>query len=100
MAVLAGREQRTERAARLFGAAEAFCDTLGAQPPAIDPREYERSISESRVALGEAMFAAAWTQGRALSLDQAIEYALEPDGMAGAEPLAGAAATAPPQSAP
>jgi hypothetical protein len=30
-----------------------------------------------QAALGEAAFAAAWAVGRALSLDQAIRYALE-----------------------
>jgi hypothetical protein len=39
-----------------------------------------------RAALGEAAFAAAWAEGRAMSLDQAVEYALE--GSQAAAPVA------------
>jgi non-specific serine/threonine protein kinase len=76
LAVLAGREQQFERAIRLLGASEAFCETFGAQTPVAMAREYERTVAEGRAALREAAFAAAWAEGRAMSLDQAVEYAL------------------------
>ena len=38
--------------------------------------EYERTVSEARATLAEAAFAAAWAEGRAMSLDQAVEYSL------------------------
>jgi predicted ATPase/DNA-binding SARP family transcriptional activator len=76
-AVLAGREQHAARAIRLLGAAETFCETLGARPPVADGAQYERTVAEGRAALGEAAFAAAWAEGRALSLEQAVQYALE-----------------------
>jgi hypothetical protein len=75
-AVLAGREQRAERAIRLLGAGEAFCETLGARPPVAVAAEYERTVAEGRAALGEAAFAAAWAAGRATALDAALDYAL------------------------
>jgi hypothetical protein len=78
LAVLAGKQGQWERAIRLLGADEAFCETLGARPPAAVPPEYERTVAEGRAALGEAAFAARWAEGRAMSLDQAIDYALEP----------------------
>jgi predicted ATPase/DNA-binding SARP family transcriptional activator len=78
LAVLAGREQHPERAIRLLGAAEAFCETLGARPPVAIVAEYERTVAEGRAALGEAAFAAVWGQGRAMTLEGAILYALEP----------------------
>jgi hypothetical protein len=77
LAVLAGREQQARRAIRLLGAAEAFCETLGAQPPVAMREEYERAVAEGRATLGEAAFTAAWAEGRSTSLDQAVEYALE-----------------------
>jgi tetratricopeptide (TPR) repeat protein len=77
VAVLAGRQGQMERAIRLLAAAEAFCETFGARPPVADPKEYERTVAEGRAALGEAGFAAAWAAGRALSLEQAIGFALE-----------------------
>jgi predicted ATPase/DNA-binding SARP family transcriptional activator len=75
-AVLAGRERQAERAIRLLGAVEAFCETIGAQAPVADRTDYERTEAAGRAALGEPAFAAAWAEGRALSLDRAIEYAL------------------------
>ena len=77
LAVLAGCEQLPERAIRLLGAAEAYCETLGAPPPVADPTDHERTVAEGRSALGEAGFAAAWAEGRAMSLEQAIGCALE-----------------------
>jgi hypothetical protein len=71
-AVLAGRERQAQRAIRLLGAGEAFCETLGARPPVGVAAEYERTVWESRAALGEAAFAAAWAEGRAMSLEQVI----------------------------
>jgi hypothetical protein len=76
-AVLAGREQQFERAIRLLGAGERFCESLGARPPVAVAAEYERAVVTGRAALGEAAFAAAWAAGRALSLEQAVQYALE-----------------------
>jgi hypothetical protein len=74
--VLAGREQRAARAVGLLGAGEAFCSTIGARPPVARGPEYERTVARGRAALGEAAFAAAWAEGRAMSREQAVEYAL------------------------
>ncbi len=40
---------------------------------------YERSLTLARKAVGEIAFAAAWAEGRAMTLEQAIEYALSED---------------------
>jgi hypothetical protein len=40
-------------------------------------RDYERIVATARAQLGEEAFAMAWAAGRAMSLDQAIAYALE-----------------------
>jgi tetratricopeptide (TPR) repeat protein len=77
LAGLAGRQGEAERAIRLLGAEEAFCETLGAHPPVAIVAEYERTVREGRAVLGEADFAARWAEGRAMSLEQAIDYALE-----------------------
>jgi hypothetical protein len=37
----------------------------------------ERWIDVARAGLGEAAFAAAWAEGRALSLEEAVAFALE-----------------------
>jgi hypothetical protein len=77
LGVLAGREGQPERAIRLLGAGEAFCETLGARPPVAVGSEYERVVAEGRAVLGEQAFAALWAEGRTLSLDPAIDFALE-----------------------
>jgi tetratricopeptide (TPR) repeat protein len=80
LAVLAGRERQMERAIRLLGAGAAFCEMLGASPPVADGTTYEATVAAGRAALGEPAFALLWTEGRALSEEQAIAYALENEG--------------------
>src|SRR5439155_477853 len=43
---------------------------LDAQPPVAVAEEYQRTTTAGRAALGEAAFAAAWAEGRAMSLDE------------------------------
>jgi non-specific serine/threonine protein kinase len=68
-----------EPAARLFGAAEALLEAVGAPlyVQAQDRALYERSVEALRSCLGEEVFEAAWAQGRAMALEQAVEHALE-----------------------
>jgi tetratricopeptide (TPR) repeat protein len=74
---LAARQQQWERAARLLGATEGACIELEWTLPVGIPEEYKRAVEAARAALGEEAFAAAWAEGRAMTLDQAISYALE-----------------------
>ncbi len=61
-------------AVQLWGAADASRDALGGVPiPPIEMADYERSLSAARVHLGERAFAAAWSQGRAMTPQQALE---------------------------
>jgi hypothetical protein len=66
-----------ERAAQLFGAAEALREAIGAPLPSIDRADYDRSVAAARVVLGEEAFLAAWAAGRAMTMEQAVAYALE-----------------------
>jgi non-specific serine/threonine protein kinase len=77
LAGLAGRRRQWERALRLLGAAEGVALALGRSLPVALANEYQRTVDGARDALGEAAFAAAWAAGQALSLEQAINYALE-----------------------
>jgi tetratricopeptide (TPR) repeat protein len=65
------------RGTRLFGAAEALRESTGRVIWSYDRAEHERCVTVAREALGEAAFAAASAEGRALSLDQACALALE-----------------------
>jgi len=66
-----------ERAARLIGAAEALYEKKSYIPQAGDLPEFERYQASAREALDEAAYKTAWAEGRAMSLDEAIAYALE-----------------------
>ncbi len=65
-----------DRAARLLGAAEALREALGNRRSPQAQTLYDRRLASTRGALGEAAFSAAWAEGRAMTLEQAIEYAL------------------------
>jgi predicted ATPase/DNA-binding XRE family transcriptional regulator len=69
-------EHQSARAARLFGAASALRETLGAPLPPPDRSTYDCAVESARGQLGKQAFAAAWDAGQAMPLEQAIEYAL------------------------
>ncbi len=64
----------------VLGGAEAQFEAIGAAMWPADRLEYERSVAAVRSTLSEEAFAAAWAEGRAMTLEQAIAYALEPTG--------------------
>ncbi len=66
-----------ERAARLFGAAEAPREAAGASVLPFYRADYERGVAAARAGLGEQSFAAAWERGRSMTLEEAVGYALE-----------------------
>jgi tetratricopeptide (TPR) repeat protein len=68
---------RLERAVQLLGAAERLREASGAGLSADERAEYEASVAALRTALGEGAFAAARAEGRAMSLEAAIELALK-----------------------
>jgi predicted ATPase len=63
------------RAARLFGASQALRGTSAAPIGALV--YYTRDVASVRIQLDEATFAAAWAEGEAMTLEQAVAYALE-----------------------
>jgi ATP/maltotriose-dependent transcriptional regulator MalT len=65
-------QQKLAWAAQLWGAAEALRDAFGVPIPLSERADYERSLSATRVHLGERAFAAAWAQGRAMNPQQAV----------------------------
>ena len=67
---------QVERAARLLRAAEVLVETIGGRLPPIDHGLYDRNVATARAALGEAAFAAALAEGRAMTLEAALAYAL------------------------
>jgi hypothetical protein len=75
-AIAAGTNQ-PERAARLYGAAQAFFETTEYHLQPFDQAEFDRHIELARDQLGEARFEALAAEGRSMTLEQAIAFAVE-----------------------
>jgi predicted ATPase/DNA-binding SARP family transcriptional activator len=74
LACLAARTQ-PERAARLFGSAEQINPYLANQLFPIERAECEAALASVRAALGKERLAFLWAEGRALTFEQALDYA-------------------------
>ena len=73
---MAGARGQGARAARLWGAAEALRESIGAPPTPEARPYYKRSTAAARAQLGEAAWEAAFAEGMAMSPEEAAEYAL------------------------
>lgn len=66
-----------ERAAQLFGAAEAALEMMGVGLEPGDQPEHDRNLAFVRSQLDASTFEGCWRKGRAMSLDQMVACALE-----------------------
>jgi DNA-binding CsgD family transcriptional regulator len=66
------------RAARLWGAVEALEDNFGIRmtPAGLSLAGYETHLAAARFRLDEEEFAAAWSEGKTMPLEEAIRYAV------------------------
>ncbi len=79
-AALGAAQRQEERAARLWGAAEALREAIGAPLRQSERERYDADVSAARAVLGDAAFTAAWAEGRAMTMEPAIAQALEETG--------------------
>jgi hypothetical protein len=68
---------RTQRATTLFGAAASIRDVNNMPAPPLYKADNERGMAVARAQLDEATINVAWDAGQKMTLEQAIEYALE-----------------------
>lgn len=73
----AAQGNEAERAVQLFGAAEVLREVATTPLPPYRRADHDRDIAAARTQLDEAAFAAAWAEGRAMGMEQAVAYALE-----------------------
>jgi hypothetical protein len=66
-----------DRAVRLLGAAAAIRERLGASPAADLEAEEARTMAAAHAHLGAQSFESFWTEGRAMTVGQAVAYALQ-----------------------
>jgi non-specific serine/threonine protein kinase len=78
LAGVAGEQVRPDRAARLWGAAEALREAIGMNLSPFDRSHYryENRLAAARSLISEEIWEAAWSEGRAMTLEQAVGYAL------------------------
>jgi hypothetical protein len=79
------------RGVTLMSTAQAMRERATIKVPANEQGSRDNVMRACRVALGDAAFAAAWAEGRSMTLEQAIAYALEVvgDKSINAQPSAG-----------
>jgi predicted ATPase/class 3 adenylate cyclase len=76
-AFIAKSHEQPERAAKLFGAAEALREIINIQMTDMERTEYEREIADVKANLDEKIFMSLWAEGHAMTMEQAIALALE-----------------------
>jgi non-specific serine/threonine protein kinase len=72
---IASATGRHKKAARLFGVAEDLRESLGWRRSPVDQAEHDRRADATRASLGDTAFGTAWDEGRAMTLQQAVDYA-------------------------
>ncbi len=72
LAVVAVAQGEPLRAARLWGAAEALREVIGAPIPPVERVDYDHSVATARAQCGEKAFAAAWAEGRGMTPEQVL----------------------------
>lgn len=75
LAEIAMAQAQAKKAVRVFSAAAALRGSIGSVIDPVDQPEYDRTLEVLRGELGEEQYAGAWEEGRALTVEQAIEYA-------------------------
>jgi predicted ATPase/class 3 adenylate cyclase len=73
---LAGARAQGARSARLYGATEALRDAVGTPLSPVDRPDHDHKVAAARAQLDEASWKEAWAEGKAMSLKEAVEYAL------------------------
>jgi hypothetical protein len=76
-AYIAIAEGEPQRAVRLFGAAEALRKEVGSEMTDYEQIEYDKAVAQLRPLLNGPDFNSLWAEGRALTIEQAIKFALD-----------------------
>jgi len=74
---LAIQDEEPQRAAKLIGAAEAIRERAQSPMAEHEQAEYSAAIAQLRSMLNEVEFHALWTEGRSMTMEQAIQMALQ-----------------------
>jgi len=75
-AFIAKAHEQPERATKLFGAAELLRELINIDMSQMERVEYEREVSSLKANMDEKVFAVLWSEGRTMTMEQAIELVL------------------------
>jgi len=78
LAVVVATQGEPVWAARLWGAAEALRETIGAPLPPVYRTEYEHAVAAAGTHLGERAFTTAWAEGRTMTPEQVLAMLEQP----------------------
>jgi len=70
-------DEELQRAIKLLGAAEALREKIQASMTEYERNEYNQAVAQIRSLLTEVEFNSLWAEGRSMTMEQAITYALE-----------------------
>jgi ATP/maltotriose-dependent transcriptional regulator MalT len=73
---IAKAQEQGERAVRLLGAAEALREASNSPMTPQEGVEYAKEVASLRAGMDEKDFLSLWAEGRSMTMEQAIEYAL------------------------
>ena len=76
LAEVAQADGLPQRGTKLLGAVEALLERLGARLDPTERAEFDHTLAAAHAQLDEAAFNAAWAEGRAMTMEQAIALAL------------------------
>jgi predicted ATPase len=76
VAKIAGSESKYEIAARLLGAAEKLRETVGVPIWGSARARHEAAVARLKDQMGDESFSAGWAEGRSMSFDDAIDWAV------------------------
>src|SRR5688572_21257590 len=76
-AFIAKAQEQGERAAKLMSAAKALREASSSPRTPQESLEYDREVAGLRAGMDEKTFNSLWAEGRAMSMEQVIEFALE-----------------------
>jgi hypothetical protein len=77
LAGLSVHQEKYERAALIFAWADSMRETLGDHRPPVEQASVERDLAVIDSHLNDTAFATAYVEGRAMTVEQAIAFALQ-----------------------
>ncbi|MEJ2264498.1 MAG: adenylate/guanylate cyclase domain-containing protein [Anaerolineales bacterium] len=78
MAFIAKYVEQPEKALRLLGAAQALRQRIEIDMTALERAEYDKEVADLKAHINENEFTSLWADGRSMTMEQAIQLALEP----------------------